>query len=50
MKKKARQICQFFLTSLEGDFVWQVASFPVCSVTAEKFDKKYAMAFGKGLR
>lgn len=39
LKKKARQICQFFLTSLEGDFAWPVASFPVYSVTAEKLDK-----------
>lgn len=27
--RTARQICQFFLTSLEGDFTWPVASFPV---------------------
>ncbi len=39
MQKNARQICQFFLTSLEGDFAWPVASFPVHSVTAEKLDK-----------
>ena len=37
--KTARQICQFFLTSLEGDFTWPVASFPVYSVTAEKLNK-----------
>ena len=28
-----------FLTSLEGDFAWPVALFPVYSVTAEKLDK-----------
>ena len=39
LQKTARQICQFFLTSLEGDFAWPVASFPVYSVTAEKLDK-----------
>lgn len=27
--KTVRQICQFFLTSLEGDFSWPVASFQV---------------------
>ena len=37
--RTARQICQFFLTSLEGDFTWPVASFPVYSVTAEKLNK-----------
>ena len=36
LQKTARQICQFFLTSLEGDFAWPVA---VYSVTAEKLDK-----------
>ena len=30
---------QFFLTSLEGDFTWPIASFPVYSVTAEKLNK-----------
>lgn len=34
--KSARSVCQFFLTSVEGDFSWPVASFPVYSVTAEK--------------
>jgi len=29
LQKTARQICQFFLTSREGDFAWPVASFPV---------------------
>lgn len=34
--KSARSVCQFFLTSVEGDFSWPVASFPVYSVTVEK--------------
>ena len=38
-KKKARQIICSSFTSLEGDFSWPVASFPVYSVTAEKLDK-----------
>ena len=38
-RKKARQIYQFFVTILEGDFTWPVAAFPVYSVTAEKVDK-----------
>ena len=37
--KAARQIFQFFLISLDGDFSWPVASFPVYSVTAEKLNK-----------
>ena len=37
--KVAHQICQLFLTSLEGDFTWHVASFPVYSVAAEKLKK-----------
>ena len=27
--KKAKLICQFFFSSLEGDFSWPVASFPL---------------------
>lgn len=27
--KKAKLICQFFFSSLEGDFTWPVASFPL---------------------
>lgn len=39
LQKTARQISQFLLNSLEGDFAWPVASFPLYSVTAEKLDK-----------
>ena len=47
--KVARQICQFFLTSLEGDFTWPVASFPVYSVTAEKLKKHMVWPLIKAL-
>lgn len=47
--KVARQICQFFLTSLEGDFTWPVASFPVYSVTAEKLNKHMVWPLIKAL-
>ena len=47
--KVARQICQFFLTSLEGNFTWPVASFPVYSVTAEKLNKHMVWPLVKAL-
>jgi len=47
--KVARQICQFFLTSLQGDFTWPVASFPVYSVTAEKLKKHMVWPLIKAL-
>lgn len=47
--KVARQICQFFLTSLEGDFTWPVASFPVYSVTSEKLNKNMVWPLIKAL-
>ena len=47
--KVARQICQFFLTSLEGNFTWPVGSFPVYSVTAEKLNKHMVWPLVKAL-
>lgn len=33
---KAKMICQFFFSSIEGDFSWPVASFPVRQMNCQK--------------
>jgi len=33
---KAKMVCQFFVSSIEGDFLWPVASFPVRQIKSSK--------------
>ena len=44
--KKAKLVCQFFFSSLEGDFSWPVASFPLHKINTEFFQP----LFGKYVR